>query len=57
MLTRLRSFYHLISIGQGFPALTFPKQLQSIHSIEVCLPRPLILGPILLITMAIMRIA
>ena len=48
MLIRLRWFYRMISIGQGFPALVSPKQLQRIDSVEVCLPLPSISSPILL---------
>ena len=35
MLARIRSFYHMILVGQGFPALVFPKQLQRIDFVEV----------------------
>ena len=39
LLARIRSFYQMMLIGQGFPALVFPKQLQRIDYVEVsCIP-------------------
>ena len=35
LLTRIRSFYQMMLVGQGFPALVFPKQLQRIDFVEV----------------------
>ena len=35
LLARIRSFYHMMLVGQGFPALVFPKQLQRIDFVEV----------------------
>ena len=35
MLVRIRSFYQMVLVGQGFPALVFPKQLQRIDLVEV----------------------
>lgn len=35
MLARIRSFYQMMLVGQGFPALVFPKQLQRIDFVEV----------------------
>lgn len=35
MLARIRSFYQMILVGQGFPALVFPKQLQRVDFVEV----------------------
>ena len=35
MLARIRSFYQMMLVGQGFPALVFPKQLQRIDLVEV----------------------
>ncbi len=34
-LKRIRSFYQMMLVGQGFPALVFPKQLQRIDFAEV----------------------
>ena len=34
-LARIRSFYQMMLVGQGFPALVFPKQLQRIDIVEV----------------------
>ena len=42
LLARIRSFYQMMLVGQGFPALVFPKQLQRIDFVEVsCLSLPL----------------
>lgn len=39
LLARIRSFYQMMLVGQGFPALVFPKQLQRIDFVEVsCMP-------------------
>ena len=35
MLARIRTFYQMMLVGQGFPALVFPKQLQRINYAEV----------------------
>ncbi|KAL9130929.1 MAG: hypothetical protein Q9175_006901, partial [Cornicularia normoerica] len=35
MLARIRSFYQMMLVGQGFPALVFPKQLQRIDFVEM----------------------
>ena len=35
LLARIRSFYQMMLVGQGFPALVFPKQLQRIDIVEV----------------------
>lgn len=35
MLARIRTFYQMMLVGQGFPALVFPKQLQRIDFVEV----------------------
>ena len=35
MLARVRTFYQMMLVGQGFPALVFPKQLQRIDFAEV----------------------
>ncbi len=35
MLARIRSFYQMMLVGQGFPALVFAKQLQRVDSVEV----------------------
>ena len=35
LLARIRSFYQMMLVGQGFPALVFPKQLQRIDFVEV----------------------
>ena len=35
VLARIRSFYQMMLVGQGFPALVFPKQLQRIDLVEV----------------------
>lgn len=35
MLARIRSFYQMMLVGQGFPALVFPKQLQRVDIVEV----------------------
>ena len=35
MLARIRTFYQMMLVGQGFPALVFPKQLQRIDCTEV----------------------
>ena len=35
LLARIRSFYKMMLVGQGFPALVFPKQLQRIDFVEV----------------------
>ena len=43
MLARIRTFYQMMLVGQGFPALVFPKQLQRIDFVEVssvCLASP-----------------
>ena len=41
MLAPIRTFYQMMLVGQGFPALVFPKQLQRIDSVKVsklCIP-------------------
>ena len=35
MLARIRTFYQMMLVGQGVPALVFPKQLQRIDFVEV----------------------
>ena len=35
LLAPIRSFYQMMLVGQGFPALVFPKQLQRIDIVEV----------------------
>ena len=35
LLARIRLFYQMMLVGQGFPALVFPKQLQRIDFVEV----------------------
>lgn len=35
LLARIRSFYQMMLVGQGFPALVFPKQIQRIDFVEV----------------------
>ena len=43
VLARIRTFYQMMLVGQGFPALVFPKQLQRIDFVEVSsvsLPSP-----------------
>ena len=35
MLARIRTFYQMMLVGQGLPALVFPKQLQRIDFVEV----------------------
>ena len=35
LLARIRSFYQMMLVGQGFPPLVFPKQLQRIDFVEV----------------------
>ena len=37
MLARIRVFYQMMLVGQGFPALVFPKKLQRIDYVEVSL--------------------
>ena len=42
LLAGIRSFYRMMLVGQGFPALVFPKQLQRIDFVEVsCILLPL----------------
>ena len=35
LLARIRSFYQMLLVGQGFPTLVFPKRLQRIDFVEV----------------------
>ncbi|CAD6581500.1 MAG: hypothetical protein ASARMPREDX12_000488 [Alectoria sarmentosa] len=35
MLARIRSFYQMMLVGQGFPALVFPKHLQRVDFVEM----------------------
>ena len=35
LLARIRLFYQMMLVNQGFPALVFPKQLQRIDFVEV----------------------
>lgn len=35
MLARIRLFYQMMLVGQGFPALVFPKQLQRVDIVEM----------------------